>query len=80
MNSTNTNVGGWNASEMRTYVKETIYNAFPEELKENIKDTYVVSGHGSTSGETNFTTTDKVYLLSTKEVWGKAGTTNVINF
>ena len=71
MNSTDTNVGGWNASEMRTYVNETIYNAFPEELKESLIDTYVVSGHGSNSGETNFTTTDKLYLLSPKEVLGE---------
>ena len=70
MNSTNTNVGGWEASEMRTYVNDTIYNALPTELKNSIADTTVVSGHGSTSGETNFTTTDKVYLLSTQEVWG----------
>lgn len=29
----------------------------------------VVSGHGSTSGETNFISRDKLYLLSPKEVW-----------
>ena len=69
MNSTQTNVGGWEASEMRKYVNDAIYNALPTELKENIVNTTVVSGHGSTSGETNFTTTDKVYLLSTQEVW-----------
>ena len=69
MNSTNTNVGGWPASEMRTYVNTDIYNALPTELKNGIIDTTVVSGHGSTSGETNFTSTDKLYLLSTHEVW-----------
>ena len=31
--------------------------------------TTVVSGHGSTSGETNFISRDKLYLLSPKEVW-----------
>ena len=69
MNSTNTNVGGWHASAMRTYVNTDIYNALPTELKNGIIDTTVVSGHGSTSGETNFTSTDKIYLLSTHEVW-----------
>ena len=69
MNSTNTNVGGWPASEMRTYVNSDIYNALPSELKNGIINTTVVSGHGSTSGETNFTSTDKLYLLSTHEVW-----------
>ena len=80
MNSSNTNVGGWPASEMRTYVNNDIYNALPEGLKENIIKTKVVSGHGSTSGETNFTSEDKIYLLSTKEVYGKEGTTNIITY
>ena len=80
MNSSMTNVDGWPASEMRTYVNNDIYNALPEGLKENIINTKVVSSHGSTSGETNFTSEDKIYLLSTKEVWGKEGTTNTINY
>ena len=79
MNSTDTNVGGWPASEMRTYVNNDIYNALPAELKNAIIDTVVVSGHGSTSGETNFTSTDKLYLLSTAEVWAQ-GTSNTINY
>ena len=61
--------GGWPASEMRTYVNSNIYNALPTDLKSGIIDTTVVSGHGSTSGETNFTSIDKLYLLSTHEVW-----------
>ena len=73
-------IDGWPASEMRTYVNNDIYNALPEGLKENIINTKVVSGHDSTSGETNFTSEDKVYLLSTKEVWGKEGTTRTINY
>ena len=73
-----TNAGGWEASEMRTYVNNTIYNSLPTELRENIIPTTVVSSHGS-SDTSNFTTTDKLYLLSTKEVWGKEGTSNVIN-
>lgn len=79
MNSTNTNAGGWPATSMRTYVNNDIYNALPSELKNGIIDTYVVSGHGS-SHSANFTSTDKLYLLSTKEVWGKEGTSNVINY
>ena len=69
MNSTSTNVGGWPASEMRTYVNSDIYNALPEVLRNAIINTTVVSGHGSTNGENNFTSTDKLYLLSTHEVW-----------
>ena len=72
MNLSNTNVGGWPASSMRSYLNETLLNKLPEELKASgmILDTSVVSGHGSTSGETNFTSTDKLYLLSCVEVWG----------
>ena len=64
----NGNIGGWPASEMRTYVNSDIYNALPSELKNAIIDTTVVSGHGFRDG-TNFTSTDKLYLLSTHEVW-----------
>ena len=67
MNSTAT-IGGWPASEMRTYVNVAIYNALPSELQNVIATTRVVSGHGSTSGEANFTSSDKLYLLSAKEV------------
>ena len=78
MNDTNTNVGGWPATSMRTFVNNDIYNALPSEIKNAIIDTTVVSGHGSTSGETNFTSTDKLYLLSTAEVWAQ-GSSNTIS-
>ena len=69
MNATATNVGGWPASSMRTFVNNGIYNAIPSEIKNAIIDTVTVSGHGSTSGETNFISTDKLYLLSPKEIY-----------
>ena len=69
MNDTITNKGGWPASSMYTFVNNDIYNAIPSEIKNAIIDTTVVSGHGSTSGETNFTSTDKLYLLSPKEIY-----------
>ena len=78
MNDTATNVGGWPATSMRTFINNDIYNAIPSELRKAIIDTTVVSGHGSTSGETNFTSTDKLYLLSTAEVWAQ-GSSNTIN-
>ena len=68
MNDTNTNVGGWPATSMRTFVNNDIYNAIPDEIKNAIIDTTVVSGHGREDAE-NFTSTDKLYLLSTAEVW-----------
>ena len=73
------NKGGWEHSEMRNYLNSTVYNALPQELKSRIVDTEVVSSHGS-NDSSNFTTTDKLYLFSTKEIWGKEGTTSVINY
>ena len=79
MNGTATNAGGWPATTMRTFVNNDIYNAIPSEIKNAIIDTTVVSGHGKTSGETNFTSTDKLYLLSTAEVWAQ-GSSNTIEY
>ena len=64
------NVDGYPASSMYTYLQNDIYNALPEELKSVIIPTFVVSGHGLTTGEENFITTDNIYLLSGKEVYG----------
>ena len=72
MNDTATNVGGWPASSMYTFVNNDIYNAIPSEIKNAIIDTTVVSGHGKSDTE-NFTSTDKLYLLTLKEIytdWG----------
>ena len=63
------NKDGWPATGMRTFVNNDIYNAIPSEIKNAIIDTTVVSGHGSTSGESNFTSTDKLYLLAPKEIY-----------
>ncbi len=69
-NSKSTNVGGWKDSEIRTYINGTIYAALPSELQNVITTTKVISGHGSTEGETNFETQDKLYLLSFEEIYG----------
>ena len=85
MNSTATNVGGWPATEMRTYLNGTFYNSLPSDLQAAIKPTRVISGHGK-SGSTNFTTTDNLYLLSGVEVFESddydtaAGTTHQLEF
>ena len=71
------NVDGWPATTMRTFVNNDIYNAIPDEIKNAIIDTTVVSGHGKSDTE-NFTSTDKLYLLSTAEVWSQ-GSSNTIS-
>ena len=78
MNSTNTNVGGWQESGMRKYLNNDIYNSLENELKKVISKVAIRSGHGSTSGEKDFITEDYLYLLSTAEIW-ENGTSNTIS-
>ena len=79
MNSTSTNVGGWPASDMSSFVNNNIYNALSIDLKSAIIDTSSVSGHGN-DDSANFLSKDKLYLFSTKEVWGKEGKNNNVNY
>ncbi len=67
--SSNYSNGGWRDSAARTYVNNTIYNTFPEVLKDAIIDTRVVSSHNSNETE-NYITTDKLYLLAMREIYG----------
>ena len=69
LNSTGYSNGGWRDSNARTYVNSTIYNALPADLKAGIIDTFVVSSHNS-SESTNFTSTDKLYMLAMREIYG----------
>ena len=68
MNDGKTNVGGWPASEMYAFINNDIYNVLPNDLKNNIISTVTVSGHGYDDSN-NFTSTDKLYLFSPKEVY-----------
>ena len=82
MNSSQTNVGGWPASEMRTYANEEFLEKLPSDLQSVIIDTKVVSGHGSSDKNANRTdgnweSTDKIYLLSAHEVY-EDGTSNQV--
>ncbi len=63
-----TNKGGWPATTLRTYAKGDFFNKLPSDLQKVIIDTKVISGHGD-DDTSNFTSTDKIYLLSTHEVW-----------
>ena len=69
------NKDGWPASSMRSYLSTDIYNALPADLQSVIIDTKVVSGHGS-SDSANFTSTDKLYLLDAREVYGTSFTSS----
>lgn len=71
MSRPGSNSGGWPASGMRSFTNSTIYDLLPEDLKPGIADTYVVSGYGS-GQSSNYVSTDKLYFLSVKELWGVA--------
>ena len=66
MNSTATNVGGLRDSEMRTYLNNTVYKSLPQELQSAILSTSVISEYDTTT----YTTTDKLYLFSPREIYG----------
>ena len=84
LNNYYTNAGGWASSSISKSLNDesdstSFFNALPSDLKGLIEETTVISGHGSTSGESNFITTNKLYLLSTKEVWENGTTSNAIS-
>ncbi len=63
------NKGGWPATEMRRYLQNEFYQMLPNDLKNGIIDTIVISSHGP-EDNSNFKSIDKLYLLSTKEIYG----------
>ena len=79
MNSEETSVGGWPASEIRTFLNSDIYNVLPAELKNGIIDTIVRSDCSLSEGSLKFTSIDKLYLLTTTEVYGLGWNDSVYN-
>ena len=72
MNPTDTNVGGWPAAEMRTYLNESVFPALPQVWRTLIRRVQVLSSAGNTSADI-VTAEDKLFLLSYSEL---TGTTN----
>ena len=69
------NKDGYPASSMHNYLSNDIYNALPPELQSIIIETKVVSSYGAndangTGKDGNWISNDKLYLLSTREVYG----------
>ena len=72
MRDTSTNVGGYPATLVYNYLKNTLYSQLSSDLQAAIKPTRVISGHGANGVESNnFITMDNLYLLSPEEVYGK---------
>ncbi len=76
MNTTATNVGGWEKTQIRTFVNNNIYNSMPQDLKNAIINTKVISNYGQSDNK-NIETTDKIYLPSVMEVLGESN--NLLN-
>lgn len=65
----NSNYGGWPISEIRILLNDSFYSKLPEDLRNIIIDTKVISGYGAYDTE-NFETTDKIFLLTPREIYG----------
>ena len=74
MNDTQTNVGGWNGSLMRTTTIPEFINCLPSDLQDALKavNKYTDNGTGSTheSSADVTATQDKVFLLAEYEIFG----------
>ena len=69
MNSSDTNVGGWDECKMRTETMQTLFNNLPDELQAVIKTVDKKATNGSKS--TSITTSqDKLWLYSEVELDG----------
>lgn len=69
MNSSNTNIGGWRNSAMRTTHLPAILNMMPAEVKAAIRDVRKKTSAGNQSSSIQ-TTNDKLFLLSEIEIFG----------
>lgn len=74
--SSGLNVGGWRDTKVRTYINETIYKSLPRDLQNIILTTKVISSYGK-NDSANFETEDKLYLLSSEEVFGDFATSSM---
>ena len=70
MNSTATNVGGWNDCEMRTYLNETVYPTLPTSLKNIVVDKTHMHTAGNQSHDL-VSASDKLWLPTTYEMFGE---------
>ena len=70
--STSSNIDGWGVNGVRSYINNTIYNALPEGLKNSIINTTVIYGNGAYASLLTGSVTDKMFILSAKELTGSS--------
>ncbi len=74
------NVGGWAACDLRTYINETVFDELPTEVSDNIKAVDKVTNEGYKVDESDnntittglVTSSDKIFILSLAEIYGAA--------
>ena len=69
MNSTSTNVGGWNSCEMRTYLNTDVWAMLPSDIKAVIIEKTHLRTEGNQSS-TLVSASDKLWLCTNYEVGG----------
>ena len=75
MNSSATNVGGWNGCDFRTTLNSTIFETLPQAVKDVIPYVDKLTSEGNKSA-TIITSSDKLFLLSLVEVLGTINRTS----
>lgn len=73
MNPTNTNVGGWDACAMRTFLNERLPNALPTVWRSMLKQVRIPASEGNQSS-TILLSDDYFYLPCLSEMGGSTGT------
>lgn len=71
MNSSNTNSGGWTSCAMRSTHLPAILALMPTEVQNGIREVNKLTSAGNQSATIN-TTTDKLFLLSEVEIFGRS--------
>ncbi|WP_041668492.1 InlB B-repeat-containing protein [Acetobacterium woodii] len=73
MNSTSTNSGGWNLSSLRSWTNATLLDELPISIQNKIKAVTKATSGGYYS-KSIVNSTDKVFLFSDVELFGKSNT------
>lgn len=73
----NGNMGSWKYSDMRSFLNNDFYQVLPTDLRNIIIDTYTYTSRSKNDTD-YYDTTDKIYLFSTKEIWGEENDANPI--
>lgn len=61
------NGGGWDLSDIRTWLNNTFYSALPDDLQSAIKEVKKITDHGYLTNDL-YTTVDKIFLASLEEL------------